>query len=261
MKKYKIHFIEKESDVSIISESKRAIERARSSFFHHRTILEKYVAKSKLFLESLNPLNTKSDLEIIDLMIRVSQQCHVGPMATVAGALADLMVANMMKKDKNYMPPRVALVENGGEIAINSVEDVKIGLYAGENVLNIKVGFLIKKSDNPMGIGTSSATIGHALSFGEADAVTIFADNATLADGAATYVANLVKGDDVELSIQKGLDAVDDISNLKGAFISRDNKVGIVGKIPEMFRIKDDIKYFLKGKIEDLLSSNGEIIK
>ncbi|MHA1724737.1 MAG: UPF0280 family protein [Promethearchaeota archaeon] len=259
VKKYKIHFTEKESDVTIISESLDAIERAQSSFYYHRKILEDYIAINEQFRKSFSPLDIRTGKEIIDLMIEVSEQCKVGPMATVAGALADLMMREMKREDKNYPPARIALIENGGEIAINSIEDFKIGLYAGKNPLNLEIGFLIKRDETPIGIGTSSATVGHAISLGEADAVTIFAPNATLADGAATYIANLVKGKDIDKSIKKGLDAVDDIEGIIGAFISRENKVGHVGKIPEMFRISGDHENLLKGKVEDVIPHDYEI--
>lgn len=260
MKKYKVKFSEKESSITIISESKKAINKAKEAFYFHRNVLETYIDKNRIFRDSFEPLNIKTNKRIIKLMIQVSEQCKVGPMATVAGALADLMMENMKKKEKDFIPARIALVENGGEIAIDSEENINIGLYAGENPLNLNIGFLIKKEDNPLGMGTSSATVGHAISLGEADAVTIFAPNATLADGAATYVANLVKGKDIEKSIKIGLDAVDDIKGLRGAFISRKNQVGFVGDIPEMFRIDINQNYIFKGKISDVFSDKYQFI-
>ncbi|MHA1272228.1 MAG: UPF0280 family protein [Promethearchaeota archaeon] len=259
VKKYKVHITEKESDVTIISESFEAIERAKTSFYFHRKILEEYIVKNEQFYKSFSPLDIRTGKEIIDLMIKGSKQCKVGPMATVAGALADLMMREMKREDKDYPPARIALIENGGEIVIDSEEDFKIGLYAGKNPLNLEIGFLIKKDETPIGIGTSSATVGHAISLGEADAVTIFAPNATLADGAATYIANLVKGKDIEKSIKKGLDAVDDIEGIIGAFISRENKVGHIGKIPEMFRISGNHNKLLKGKVGEVIPHNYEI--
>jgi len=262
LKPYKFHFSEKESDVTVISESKKAILRAKEAFYYHRKILEEYVLKDTQFLKSFTPVKVKTDKIIINLMAETAFLCDVGPMATVAGALADLMLERMKTKDDtDFTPAKIALVENGGEIAIDSEENIKVALYAGNNKLNLNIGFLIEKKDNPIGIGTSSATIGHAISLGEADAVTIFADNATLADGAATAIANLVKGKDIEKSIKKGLDAVDDIDGVRGAFISRENKVGQVGKIPQLIKIEGDKKTILKEKIENLFLGDYEIFK
>ncbi|TXT58256.1 MAG: hypothetical protein BAJALOKI3v1_1380001 [Promethearchaeota archaeon] len=261
MKLHKIHFTEKESDITIISESKDAIRRAQRELSYQRTVLEKYTSKNSKFLTTFKPLRVKTDLEIIDLMSKASYICGVGPMATVAGALADLMLRVMEREDKNYFPSKNNLVENGGEIIIDSRVPFKIGLFAGENPLNFNLGFLINKEDCPIGIGTSSATIGHATSLGEADAVTIFAKNATIADGAATRVANEVKGDNIEKSIKKGLDIVDDLNGVKGAFISRKNKVGQKGYIPKIVKIDYKNLKVSRQTLTEILPGDTEFFK
>ncbi len=265
MKTYKTYFSEKESDICIISDSKFAILNAKESFYFHRRNLERYVAKNKDFLNSFSPIKVKTEFKIIKIMAEVAETCDVGPMASVAGALADLMCISMKIKNASvkfpYPPCRVALVENGGEISIDSEEPLTVALYAGENELNSNMGFLIRKRDCPIGIGTSSATIGHAISFGQADAVTIFAKNAALADAAATKIGNIVKGKDVEKSIKLGLDSIDDIDGVVGAFISRENKVGQVGKLPQLIKIEGDRYQFLK-KLKNFTSSEDfEIFK
>lgn len=260
--KYKSHFSEKESDITIISESKKAILRAKNAFFFHRDQLEKYVSKDIIFLKSFSPVKVTSSMKVVNLMADSAFLCNVGPMAAVAGALADLMLESMKyDEDDNSQPAKIALVENGGEIAIDSEESMNIALYAGVNQLNLNLGFMIQKKDCPIGIGTSSATIGHAISLGEADAVTIFALNATLADAAATRIANLVKGSDIEKSIKKGLDAVDDIDGVLGAFISRENKVGQTGKIPQLIKIKGNKSQILKNKIDDNFPGEYELFR
>ena len=258
----KFHFSEKESDITIISESKKAILRAKESFYYHRTILETYVLKDDHFLTSFDPVKVNTKHKIINLMADVAYECDVGPMATVAGALADLMLEAMKNLGENdSIPVKIALVENGGEIAIDSEKSMNIALYAGKNELNLNVGFLVEKKDCPIGIGTSSASIGHAISLGEADAVTIFAQNATLADGAATRIANLVKGNDIEKSIKKALDAIDDIEGINGAFISRENKVGQVGKLPQLIKIEGNKYKILNEKIENILTDDHDFFK
>jgi len=261
LKTYKTRFLEKESDITIISESKQAIIRAKKSFYFHRKNLEKYVLKDKQFLNSFSPVKINTNFKIIKMMAEVAEICDVGPMAAVAGALADLMLETMKSKDSDYIPPKIALVENGGEIAVDSKEPITIALYAGENELNLNLGFLVKEHDCPLGIGTSSATVGHAISLGQADAVTIFAKNAALADAAATKICNLVKGIDIEKSIKRGLDAVDDIDGLIGAFISRENKVGQSGKLPQLVKIEGDKYKLLNEKQEIKFPDDYEIFK
>ncbi|MFX1238930.1 MAG: UPF0280 family protein [Promethearchaeota archaeon] len=258
----KHHFSEKESDITIISNSNAAILKGKKSFYTHRSALEKYILKDNEFLTSFVPVSVITNEKVVVLMAEAAYICEVGPMAAVAGAIADLMIADMKIRDEtDYIPAKDALVENGGEIIVDSSVPIKIALYAGKNELNLNLGFLIEKKDCPIGMGTSSATIGHAISLGEADAVTIFAQNAALADAAATRIANLVKGDDIEKSIKKGLDAVDDIEGVSGAFISRKNKVGQVGKLPQMIKIKGTKELIMKDKLENMFPGDFEIFK
>ena len=265
MKVYKTHFLEKESDITIISESKSAILKAKKIFYLHRGNLEKYVLKNDQFLTSFSPINVNTDLRIIKKMTVAAELCDVGPMAAVAGALADLMLEAMINPDEkegsNYITAKIALVENGGELAIDSIKPMNVALFAGNNELNLNIGFLIEKKDCPIGIGTSSATVGHAISFGQADAVTIFAKNAALADAAATRVANAVKGEDIEKSIKKGLDLVDDLDGVIGTFISREDKIGQAGKIPKLVKIEGDKRYILREKLDDASLGDFEIFK
>jgi len=127
--------------------------------------------------------------------------------------------------------------------------------------LNLNLGFLIKREDCPIGIGTSSATVGHAISLGQSDAVTVFAKNAVLADAAATKVGNVVKGEDIEKSIKNGLDLASEIEGVRGVFISRENKVGQVGKLPQLIKIEGDKNRILKNKLDDLFEGDFEIFK
>ncbi len=186
-------------------------------------------------------------------------------MAAVAGALADLM-KNAMKKPHNNekynsSQCKIAVVENGGEISADSQYPINIALFAGKNPLNLNLGFTIKKENCPIGIGTSSASIGHAISLGQADAVTIFAKNAALADAAATKVGNMVKGSDIEKSIKLGLDYANDIDGVIGAFISRQDKIGYIGQLPQLIKIDGD-KYQILKRTKDLsMLGDFEIFK
>ncbi|MFX1375597.1 MAG: UPF0280 family protein [Promethearchaeota archaeon] len=265
MKVYKTHFIEKESDITIISESKTAIIKAKEIFYIHRGKLEEYVRKNSHFLTSLSPIKVNTEIEVVRLMVKAAYICDVGPMAAVAGALADLMIRSMKNNDEEgfsgFNEAKIALVENGGEIAIDSIKPMKVALFAGDNELNLNIGFLVEKKDCPIGIGTSSATIGHALNFGQADAVTIFAQNATLADAAATKVSNSVKGQDIEKSIKNALDIADDIDGIKGAFISREDKIGQTGKIPKLIKIEGNKSQILQDKFDNTFFRDFEIFK
>jgi ApbE superfamily uncharacterized protein (UPF0280 family) len=132
---------------------------------------------------------------------------------------------------------RISIVEDGGEVSAISDESFIVGLYAGRNALGKGLGFRIKPSDCPIGVATSSATVSRAVSFGEADAATIFADNAAVADAAATAVCNSVVGEDFEESLMRGLEAAKNMSFVRGAIIVRGDYVGSVGWVPALVKV------------------------
>ncbi|MBD3338622.1 MAG: hypothetical protein GF353_05920, partial [Candidatus Lokiarchaeota archaeon] len=133
MKPYKYHFTERESDITIISDSETAILKAKDMFYEQRKILENYVTSHKKFLTSFSPVSVNTKYKIINLMAEATKVFDVGPMAAVAGALADLMMDAMKEQNPNYLPPKVAVVENGGEIIVESEKPIRIALYAGYN--------------------------------------------------------------------------------------------------------------------------------
>lgn len=222
-----------ETDLSIQTDLMQAARAALTTVQIHRIYLETYIRHNPLFLASLEPVEVEANApEVVKRMAEAALVAKVGPMAAVAGALADLAVEAMEE-----VGAKVRVVENGGEIAAVSEKDLKVGVYAGASPLSGKIGFHISHSDMPIGIGTSSATVGHAINFGEADSVTVFTNTATLADAAATAISNAVTGRDLEASIQKGLEVAKTIPGVRGAFIIRDKHVGSVGKIPEPVKI------------------------
>ncbi|MHA1651317.1 MAG: UPF0280 family protein [Candidatus Helarchaeota archaeon] len=223
----------KESDIFIKTDNRKAIKGAILSIKYHRTQLERYIRQYPRFLKALQPIRIPQDVpEIVAIMAEASELAGVGPMAAVAGALADLGVNQMVK-----LGAKVAIIENGGEIAGISNIPINVGIFAGNSPLSGKIGFRFETEDFPMGIGTSSGTVGHALSFGEADAATILTNNAALGDAAATAVANEVKGPDIEKSVQLGLEKAETIEGIRGALIIRGKFAGIVGKLPQLLKI------------------------
>jgi hypothetical protein len=164
------------------------------------------------------------------LMAEASAKAGVGPMAAVAGVLADLAVKEMISDGC-----KVAVVENGGEVSTVSDQPVDIGFAAGDEPLSREMGFRLKEF--PLGVATSSGRFSHAFSFGDADAVTVFAVDAGVADAAATAVANLIKGDDVRGVIRQGIDKALNIDGVKGVFILYRGVVGKAGQVPELIKV------------------------
>jgi ApbE superfamily uncharacterized protein (UPF0280 family) len=224
----------KQSNVLFQSESQEAINKAIATIKVHRIELETYISLHPNFRYTLQPFPVELNApKIVKTMSQACDLVDVGPMAAVAGALADLAVDSMIATGAS-----VAIVENGGEVSATSKEPFTVGLYAGRNILSGSIRFQILPSDCPIGIGTSSATVSHAISFGEADAVTVFADTAALADAAATAICNAVHGKDVKESVQQGLDFARKIDVIRGALIIRGKYSGSVGKIARFVKME-----------------------
>jgi ApbE superfamily uncharacterized protein (UPF0280 family) len=216
----------------IITDRKDAVKAAEHAIQKHRQQLEKYVQSNPLFLNSLKPVNVDDCPTVVQRMSQASKTADVGPMAAVAGVLADLAVEAMIKAGAE-----VAVVENGGEASAMSNIPIDIALSAGYNVLSKRVGFRLETF--PIGVATSSGKFSHALSFGDADSVTVFAETAGLADAAATAAGNVVRGNDEAEAVKIGLIKAMSIRGVKGAFILYGQKAGQAGEIPKTIAIKD----------------------
>jgi uncharacterized protein len=121
-------------------------------------------------------------------------------MAAVAGTIAQLLGKDLLRKGYKDV-----IIENGGDVFIKSRRNRSIGIYAGKRQLWNRVALAIKPGKTPLGICASSGTIGHSLSFGSAEGVVIVAKNASVADAAATAVANKVNSlSDLPQAIARG---------------------------------------------------------
>jgi len=227
---FKQAFQFKETNCTIIADDESAINAAASSIKHNRKQLEKYIQTHPKFLYSLQPVPADKGPRIVRLMAKASENANVGPMAAVAGVLADLAVEDMALAGS-----KVAVVENGGEVSAFSNQPIDIALSAGDSPLSKQIGFRLEKF--PIGVATSSGLFSHALSFGEAEAVTVFAVNAGVADAAATAVGNLIKGDDCREAVERGIKEALGIEGVRGAFILYKGIVGKAGQVPQLIKV------------------------
>lgn len=221
----------KETNCTIITDRERAIKTAISSITFHRKELEEYARDHDVFLCSLRPIHVNKGPEIVRLMADVAERANVGPMASVAGVLADLAVKEMILDGSE-----VAVVENGGEVSAFSNTPIDVALSAGDSPLSKTFGFRL--TDFPVGLATSSGLYSHAISFGKAEAATVFSASAGLADAAATATANQVKGEDCNAAIQKGIKKALSIEGINGALIMYRGMVGMAGKVPKLIKLK-----------------------
>ncbi len=212
----------KETDL-FIRASTNLKRKAHKLVLKYRDILEKYIDQHPLFLTSLEPLPISEDApRIVRAMSEATAAVGVGPMASVAGAVAEFIGEELLA-----FTPEI-IIENGGDIYLKSLRKRLVGIYAGKSPLTGKIGLEIEAEDTPLGICTSSGTVGHSLSLGMADAVVILAKSAILADAAATAIGNLIvkPGD-----IPKGIELAKSINGLMGVVIIEGETIGIWGKV------------------------------
>jgi ApbE superfamily uncharacterized protein (UPF0280 family) len=218
----KFEVIVKETDLLVRAERDLSNE-TRESVLKYRRQIEAYIEMNPEFQRSLIPL--KDDpyaSEIVREMIRTSQLAQVGPMAAVAGAIAEFVSKDLFPISKEV------IVENGGDIYLATSKERTIGIFAGDSPLSLKIGIVIGPEDSPLGVCTSSGTVGHSLSFGKADAVCILSKSAALADAAATAIGNIVKEKkDIELGLERGKG----IEGVSGVLIIVGEKMGVWGNI------------------------------
>jgi ApbE superfamily uncharacterized protein (UPF0280 family) len=191
--------------------------------YQYRHALESYIQQNPEFKETLQPLALDPLAPpIIQAMLQAAQIAGVGPMAAVAGAMAEFVGRDLLVETEDI------IIENGGDLFILCHESLTIGIYAGQSPLSQKLGILLDPSPTPVGLCTSSGTVGHSLSFGKADAVTILSPSAVFSDAMATAVGNRVKTPD---DIQPALNWARQISQVEGVLIILGDQMGVWGKM------------------------------
>jgi uncharacterized protein len=211
-----------ESDLFISSDTNLA-DSAEKSLLKHRNSLEVYIKNHPAFRTALLPLLEDNFAPpIVRDMLSKSKICGVGPMASVAGAVAEFVGRDLLNQTENL------IIENGGDIFLQSKNKLMVSIYAGESALSYKVNILVKPEETPLGICTSSATVGPSLSFGKADAVCVISKSATLADAAASAIGNKVKSKN---DIKNALDYGIKIPGVIGIIIIIGNDIGAIGEV------------------------------
>lgn len=221
----------KETNLMIKSDKERAIKAAIRASLKARRQLERFIIRHPEFRNSLEPvlLEEIDYPKIVNLMLRASEIAGIGPFAAVAGSISQVAAESGISAGGVDI-----LVDNGGDIAMMGTRGFRVGIYAGSSSISGKFAFLVDADSLPIGICTSSGSVGHSVSFGDADAAVVVASEASVADAAATSVANEVKGTEIEPSIKRGLDSADDISEIRGCLIVREGYVGVTGKLPNI---------------------------
>jgi hypothetical protein len=219
-------FIYKEAVFRICCETFEAIT---EEIIRQRKILEDYIKRHPEFQRSFKPIELISRApDVAKRMARAAYLVGVGPMAAVAGAMAQLAVEAGIKAGA-----REVIIDNGGDIYLQTTEPVVIGLYPGHSGPLSQLAFSLQGCDTPLSICSSSGKMGHSISLGHCDLSTVVSKDAALADAAATLAANLVK---VVGDVEHALQCILAVPGVEGVMIVKEGHVGLAGKLPQLIK-------------------------
>jgi uncharacterized protein len=185
--------------------------------------LESYISLHPEFRTSFTPLPLLPGAPSLARgMAQAAYQTGVGPMAAVAGAMAQSMGQKLRTRVSQV------IVENGGDIYMDSSVDRLVAVFAGRSKFSYKVAIKVAAGECPIGICTSSGTVGPSISLGKADAVVIKGNNAALADAAATGAANLIQ---TEKDLLLAVNYIQTIPGITGILAIKGDRMAAWGNV------------------------------
>ena len=215
---------ERQTDLEILTDKPLDKDFVKTKVSILRREIESYIGRDPRFLTSLKPLPAELNSPlIVREMSRQALKANVGPMAGVAGAIAESIGRSLLKKGYKEV-----IIENGGDIFLKTAKARFVGIYAGKSKLWQGLSLKINPSPAALGICTSSGTVGHSLSFGCADSVTILANNTALADTVATAAGNRAQSKN---DLQKAVDFARSIKGVLGVVIIMKKNLIAWGKV------------------------------
>jgi ApbE superfamily uncharacterized protein (UPF0280 family) len=201
----------------------------RELILKHRGVIEAYIKTYPEFANTLLPWPISGPAPIIiNHMVSAGEKAGVGPMAAVAGAIAEHVGMDLLTHS------REVVVENGGDVFLKTNGPVTIGIFAGNSPVSLGMGLRVEPGKKPLSVCTSSGTVGHSLSFGKADAVCVLSRSGSLADAAATSIGNRIT---TKAHIRSAIDFGKNIKGVQGIVVIIGGEIGLWGEL-EVVRLK-----------------------
>jgi ApbE superfamily uncharacterized protein (UPF0280 family) len=224
----------KETNLLVKADNEDAIGAAYDAVLKARSDLEAYIRDDPFFQTAMEPVEIRDDApRVVKLMAIAGRQVGIGPMAAVAGTISQVAAEAVASNGAKNV-----FTENGGDICIIGDMEFAVGLYAGSSPLSRKYGLVIPPELLPIGICTSSGTVGHSISLGNADAAIVLSRSTPVADAAATAIANEVATRD-EVGLQAGIERAKALEGIMGVIIIVEDLLGTWGKLPEIVTARD----------------------
>jgi len=222
--------LEIEETAATIAADRRFIEAAVRAIKSSRREIERQIRRDPYFLTTFEPYDCSvEDSRVVSRMCEAAALAGVGPMAAVAGAIAQEALDAMVAEGCNH-----GWVDNGGDVALILEEPVTMEVFSEPGAMNA-FALELEPTDGVIGVCASSGKLGHSISFGNADVVVAVADSATLADALATAIGNRVTGPE---SLAHCFDPFKGVAGFVGGLAMLNGAVAMHGRIPRLIEVE-----------------------
>ncbi len=231
MSEFVLAKVEIEETAATIAAERDLIGDAVVAIKSARMDIERQIRKDDFFLTTLEPYDPDPDCpKVIRRMCDASRAAGVGPMATVAGTIAQVALEAMTSRGCDH-----GWVDNGGDIALILREPATVEVFSMPGAGSAVALEIEPTNGAVIGVCTSSGRLGHSISLGDADASTAIASDALLADALATAIGNRVVDGP---SLKTCFEPFKDMKGLIAALVLRDGEAAMVGKVPKMTEVE-----------------------
>ena len=230
MSEFVLAKVEIEETAATIAAEKRHVAAAIEAIKDARMNIERVIRKDRFFLTTLEPCDPPEGCApIIKRMCEASNKAGVGPMAAVAGAIAQVAMEAMASDGCKH-----GWVDNGGDVALLLNEPITMEIFC-EPGSDTAAAFELEATDGIVGICSSSGRLGHSISFGNADVALAVCEDAILADALATAIGNRVNDGG---SLGSCFDPFKGIAGFDGGLAMVDGRTAIFGRVPRLIEVE-----------------------
>lgn len=230
MSEFLLAKVEIEETAATVAAERAYFEPAVKAIKSARLDIERQIRKDGFFLTTMEPYEPSPDSpKVILRMCEATRVAGVGPMASVAGAIAQEAMEAMAASGCTH-----GWIDNGGDIAMLAQEPVTVEVFSQPGEARA-LALEMRPSGTIIGICTSSGRLGHSISFGDADAAVVVAQDAILADALATAIGNRAKDGP---SMKTCFDDFKGVKGFTAGLVMRDGEVALYGKVPKMIEVE-----------------------
>ena len=226
MSEFVLAKLEMEETAATIAADRQYVEFAVDAIKAARLDIERQIRKDDFFVTTLEPYELRgSGSKVLNRMCEAARAARVGPMATVAGGIAQEALEGMVAQGCSH-----GWVDNGGDVAMILEHPATVEVFSNPGS-SAAIALEMEPTGGIIGMCTSSGRLGHSISFGDTDAAVAIAADAYLADALATAIGNLVKDGP---SVQTCFDGFKHLRGFTGGLVLRGGDVAMYGKLPKI---------------------------